>query len=153
MNELEQFLSKYKYDCTLLGLHKDAHWEHYKFNCDIEGESFTFRVGIGHAKWFKGSSANSKAKDEGYEIILDDDWELGKLRLKKVKISEIVYCTLMDYTEENFHDWCDKFEYDTDSRKALATYLECQENFVRLRKALGKGFSEVRELAINVDDY
>lgn len=154
MKELEEFLSKYKYDCTLLGLRKDDDgWEHFKFNCTIEDESFTFRSGIGHAKWFRGDSANRKAKDEGYEIVLENDWKLGKLRLKRIKISEIVYCTLLDNTEENFHDWCSNFGYDTDSRKALAIYLECQENYVRLRKALGQGFSEARELAVNVDDY
>ena len=153
MKDLEQLLSKYKYNCTLLGLHKEDNWEHYKFNCNIEGECFTFRVGIGHVKRFRGDNANKKAREEGYEIILENDYHLGVLRLKRIKISEIVYCTLMDYTEENFQDWCDNFGYDTDSRKALATYLECQENYVRLRKALGQGFNEVRELAINVDDY
>ena len=70
-----------------------------------------------------------------------------------MKISELIYCILSDYADETFDDWCSNFGYDTDSRKALETYLECQNNWVRLRKALGSKFSEIREIFLEVDDY
>lgn len=37
--------------------------------------------------------------------------------------------------DESFDDWCSNFGFDTDSRKALETYLACQENASKLRKA------------------
>lgn len=116
-------------------------------------EEFTLKVGIGHARWFKGVTANTKAKEEGYTIALKNIYDKGILRLKRVKISELVYCIMMEYTDEVFDEWCANFGYDTDSRKALATYLECQNNWVRLRKALGAKFFEVREIFQQVDDY
>lgn len=40
-------------------------------------------------------------------------------------------------SKETFGGWCESYGYDTDSRKALETYLECQENTLKLRKLLG----------------
>lgn len=153
IKDLEESLSKVKYEANLVGLRRDGKWENFKFTCFVESEEFTFKVGVGHAKWFKGSRANTKAKEEGYSIVLENQYDKGLLRLKSVKISELVYCILADYTDETFDDWCSNFGYDTDSRKALETYLECQNNWVRLRKALGTKFFEVREIFQQVDDY
>lgn len=153
IRDLEEALKDVKYEARLDGLRKEGNWEHFKFRCLIEGEEFTFKVGIGHAKWFKGSTVNTKAREEGYLIVLENQYDKGLLRLKRVKISELVYCILSDYTDETFDDWCSNFGYDTDSRKALETYLECQNNWVRLRKALGSKFSEIREIFLEVDDY
>lgn len=48
-----------------------------------------------------------------------------------------------------FEDFCDECGYDTDSRKALETYLACQENGSKLRKLLGK----VYDTFIENNDY
>jgi hypothetical protein len=37
----------------------------------------------------------------------------------------------------DFADWCDEVGYDTDSRKAEATYYECREQARKLRAMLG----------------
>ena len=37
--------------------------------------------------------------------------------------------------EESYDDWCDSLGYDSDSRQALETYLQCQNNASKLRKA------------------
>jgi hypothetical protein len=39
-----------------------------------------------------------------------------------------------DLANESFDDWCSSLGYDSDSRKALATYLECQAEGAKLRR-------------------
>ena len=65
----------------------------------------------------------------------------------------VLYSLLLDASgaDENFHDWCDSFGYDSDSRKALATYEACCIN----RKDVHKFFTaaERAELAAILEDY
>lgn len=42
---------------------------------------------------------------------------------------------LDDTRGASFEDWCADLGYDTDSRKALAAYLQCQEQTSRFKKA------------------
>lgn len=53
------------------------------------------------------------------------------------ELSSVLYSLVMDANacDESFDDWCLNFGYDTNSRKALDTYLSCQVNATRLRKA------------------
>ena len=46
-----------------------------------------------------------------------------------------------------FADFCSDLGYDTDSRKALATYLACQEEGPKVRKLIGKDFAAFQEAA------
>ena len=40
----------------------------------------------------------------------------------------LLACMSMDsYQSDTFEDWCGEFGYDTDSRKALDTFLKCQK--------------------------
>jgi hypothetical protein len=50
--------------------------------------------------------------------------------------ADVLYSVILDSSasEQTFASWCDDFGYDTDSRKALATYEACQENSDRLAK-------------------
>lgn len=48
----------------------------------------------------------------------------------------VLGCIRSDDTRgESFEDWCWNFGYDTDSRKALDTYLQCQKNSDGFRRA------------------
>ena len=44
-----------------------------------------------------------------------------------------------------FEDFCGEFGYDTDSREAMATYLECQEMATKVRRLLGRPLPEYPE--------
>lgn len=44
--------------------------------------------------------------------------------------------------EQTFDDWCADLGYNSDSRKDLALYLECQESGKRLRTLLGADYSK-----------
>ena len=76
----------------------------------IGGQVFDYFTGIGHRK---------------------DDIS------QKPKLDDVLYALIGDASasEESFDDWCSNFGYDTDSRKALETYLQCQETATKLRKA------------------
>jgi len=41
-----------------------------------------------------------------------------------------------------FSEWCSEFGYDSDSRKALATYDKCRRLGSRVRKFLGRDFDK-----------
>jgi hypothetical protein len=45
----------------------------------------------------------------------------------------------------SFEDWCAEFGYDTDSRKALATYEACQKNMNSLQRVIG-------DLLVRIDE-
>lgn len=49
-------------------------------------------------------------------------------------------------SESTFEDWANEYGYDTDSRKALATYMECQETATKLRKVGLRDFEALAEL-------
>jgi hypothetical protein len=56
----------------------------------------------------------------------------SRIRLYENKVPPSDYsllsCMSMDsYQSDSFEDWCDNFGYDTDSRKALDTFLKCQK--------------------------
>lgn len=42
---------------------------------------------------------------------------------------------LDDAKGASFEDWCDELGFDTDSRKALSMYLQCQEQTARFKRA------------------
>ena len=65
----------------------------------------------------------------------------------------VLFSLLLDASgaDENFHDWCTNYGYDTDSRKALATYEAC----CIIRADVNKFFTatERAELAAILEDY
>lgn len=56
-------------------------------------------------------------------------------------LDDVLYCLVMDAeaASETFEDWCANFGYDTDSRKAEATYNACVQIGIKLRNLLGGG--------------
>lgn len=54
---------------------------------------------------------------------------------------DVIYSLLMDSIADDmpFEDWCSEYGYDTDSRKAEATYHQCADTGRALRLALGTG--------------
>lgn len=100
---------------TFIAKINDKSWPHFKWNIDINGEQFEYKTGIGHVK-------NNKPTIP--------------------EIDHVLACLFSDAQcgQSTFPDFCADFGYDTDSRKALETYLACQQSCVKLRKALGSEF-------------
>lgn len=60
---------------------------------------------------------------------------------KTPTVDEVLYCLASDAqsTDESFEDWCGNLGYDSDSRKALATYEACARCATELERLLGQG--------------
>lgn len=71
------------------------------------------------------------------------------IKPKAPSLEDVISSMALDSSacNESFDDWCATFGYDTDSRKALETYLACQNSGAELRKVLGKHYNAVVESA------
>lgn len=67
--------------------------------------------------------------------------------------ADVLYSVVLDAQacEVSFEDWADDFGYDTDSRSALETYLECQKNGNQYRRLIGQ--KEREQIAEILSDY
>jgi hypothetical protein len=111
----------------------DKEWKHYAYSVGVRLNHnvmppIPYKLGVGHVVKAKGCTL-----------------------LKPPQVADVIYSLVMDSpaADTTFEDWCSEFGYDTDSRKALETYLLCQENGVKIRKLLGKHFAAVRDAAQN----
>lgn len=67
--------------------------------------------------------------------------------------ADVLYSVVLDAQacEESFEDWAADFGYDTDSRRALETYLECQKNGNQYLRIIGQ--KERKQIAEILSDY
>lgn len=67
--------------------------------------------------------------------------------------ARVLYSLMQDASAdgESFNDWCDNYGYNTDSRKALAMYLECQETAAKLARLFNR--EQRAELHTMLEDY
>jgi hypothetical protein len=102
--------------------------------CDVwsvtltyQGRSYTteYRTGIGHRRQVKEFY-------RGHETV-------------KISAQEVLACLFSDGAIDTFEDWCGDCGYDTDSRKALALYLECQRVGIALRRLFGADYAQAEE--------
>lgn len=112
----------------------------------INDQSFSYYTGLGHRE------AQTFTKVEFDRLKYKNLTDAGVQELLKIskptppKLDDVLHSLVMDADacEMSFDEWCDNFGSSTDSRKALETYLACQENTGKLRKA-GIDISAERE--------
>lgn len=101
-----------------------------------DSASFDFHTGLGNR------SPQPKPTDGGpaprpHTLM----WEELEAKRKPVAphAADVLACLLSDSGAVGvaFSEWCDEFGYESDSRKALDTYLACQETYLKLRRILG----------------
>lgn len=131
------------YTTTYVGPTKRDDWE-----CDawkvsfgrggLAVEHFDFYTGLGHR-----TPAPETREDRGpmsaryARQVADDRLKRGKPVIPKA--ASVLHSLVLDADAigQSFNDWAGDLGYDTDSRKALETFLACQENGVKLRRILG----------------
>ena len=114
----------------------------------LETDYFT---GTGHRKSKRPMPADiSRLRPT---ILARVDWEKANLRPVAPAAAGVLHSLLLDAGAdgESFGDWCANYGYDTDSRKALSTYLACQETAEKLRAFFTS--AERAELAALLEDY
>lgn len=80
----------------------------------------------------------------------------GQLNKKPIlpKLRDVVWSLIMDgnaIDHRDFEDWASDFGYDTDSRKAEATYRACLDIGLKMRNTLGE--SKLEKLREVYQDY
>jgi hypothetical protein len=104
----------------------------------IGGQKFDYHTGIGHRRMGTSHFDDYRIL-KSRAIVSDTDLQrwLSCTIAEKPALDDVLHALVMDASacEESFDEWCQNFGYDTDSRKALDTYLQCQSNATKLRKA------------------
>lgn len=96
----------------------------------INGQQFYYYTGIGHRKALRGREKEFNSK-LGFKSLLESSKAIPP------SLDDVIESIVSDAQAENesFDDWCANLGYSTDSRKALETYILCQESAKKLRKA------------------
>jgi hypothetical protein len=118
-------------------------------------EDFDYFTGTGHRRapaWGPGPGMfgiyDGTAKPPRAGTLLYESWQ----RLAKPvapHAADVLHSLALDSSAatQTFADWCSDFGYDTDSRKALATYETCQQAADKLTRVFGRGcIEEIQQL-------
>lgn len=143
LNMKATFIRK-EMEATKAPLHR---WPHFLWSVMLERNGFTYtfeyRRGLAHVKPVPRGFFSHYSDRERSNMWLNDPRSP-----KAPSLSDVVAGLLLDTqcSEGTFEDFCGNFGYDTDSRKALETYLACQAAGSNLRRLLGNKFERVVEL-------
>lgn len=128
---VEQVMEPQKY--------KSDNWQETcnRFIFTIKGRTFDYYTGIGHREltsiW---STDKEDYKHLKYKNLTESGFRklLSITRATMPSLEDLFYNLVMDSSAANqpFSSWCGDLGYDTDSRKALRIYEECQENAVKM---------------------
>lgn len=101
-------------------------------------EVFDYFTGLGHRQGPKRLNGSRCANPYAYGTHDWQRWNAGHLRPVAPSTANVLHSLILDCdaTSQSFADWCADSGYDTDSRKALATYEACQENADKLRSVI-----------------
>lgn len=108
----------------------------------INGQHFNYYTGIGHRDINLKSTWGTKWSGD-VKFLKQNRYKLRDEVLVQVstpvppEFDSILACLVNDAigSAQTFDDWCSDYDYDTDSRKALKTYMSCQEISKKLRLA------------------
>jgi hypothetical protein len=133
-----------------------------EWRCAFKGakaaHTFEYFTGIGHRTKMEDSAAGRLAlvqlKNVNRNSIAWADAVKTHCKPKAPHAAGVLYCLLLDAdgaSNGTFDDWCAEYGYDTDSRKALGTYLACQKTATQLRELFTHEHLEAMHLALQ--DY
>lgn len=117
---------EFEYETRYIGERKTDGWKHDKWIATINGTDVEFNTGLGHRQQAKKTKAPDGRTYHHAEKPVPP------------KLDMVLQSVLMDAQcgQETFEDFCSELGYDTDSRRALDTYLACQK-MATTRRHLG----------------
>jgi hypothetical protein len=160
----------YSITCTLLKDHTFNSNDMADWRIVVKGPSGEFateyHTGVAHREWKRGCpvapDGGNLPPDLGtpprpYHVkgsrlcIMSAEILEKQTKPTPPDLANVLHCLLMDSSaaDETFQDWCSDCGYDPDSRKALDTYLTCQDMAHNLRK-IGADFDALRTI---LEDY
>ena len=124
---------------------KDA-WDHDEWSIILSYKGRTmftsYSTGLGHRKMSSGvKKTNDMYSGPKGNVRIIEAALVGYTVPVKPDIADVVYSLMMDasFAQYTFDEWCSELGHNTDSRAALDTYLQCQENYTKLKNLLGRG--------------
>lgn len=114
-------------------------------------EKFEFFTGLGLRHPVGAVSRQIQTKMNPRSVAWHD---IEKTRKPKPPhAADVLLSVVMDSRacEQSFADWCGEFGYDTDSRKALATYEACQQNADKLKRIFSH--AQIAQIRETLQDY
>lgn len=118
--------SEITFEARYTGFHSDAEaWEHDCWIVRIGDATFDYNTGIGHRGKLKVGGFARKSPEIEYYAVLPT-------------AASVLYSLMLDahLGGDTFEEFCSSLGYDTDSRRALAMYLDCQNIRQKLRKVI-----------------
>ena len=112
-------------------------------------QEFEYCTGLGHRQCVKTRPFGWV----NYSAVQRKTWVKENMLPVTPFAGAVLYCLLSDMScaNDTFVEWCDNMGYDTDSRKALQTYLACQENGAKLRKVFNNNLLKLLKEVL--EDY
>ncbi len=148
---------KITYDAKLLRepiTLKGDNWKEksHRWEITINGQNFDFYQGIMHRKPKDSFTLNNiiGLHKVSMQTLTSPKYDLDTILrcsiATKPLIEDVLHALISDAScgSDTFPEFCANLGYDTDSRKALETYLACQENSEKLRKT-GLNISKLQE--------
>ena len=148
------------YSVMYTGEKKREEWDCDSWRFTIKNQSFEYSTGLG----LRGDvTANTKKraafdfpglteKDKAGQTLRGRQYlqRVQELREPQIPpVAGLLYSLILDgsASELSFAEWCGDYGYDSDSRKAFATYMACQENSDKLQKVFTHSqIARIREL-------
>lgn len=161
MNPIEESVSEYlatigiSFTAVLIGERKADDWTHdawvVTFNNGKTSVDFDYKTGTGHRKSKTPMPADIARLSPN--IIARVDWEKRNLLPVTPPAAGVLYSMILDSSALglSFSEWCGEYGYDTDSRKALVIYEECQQNGDKLKKVFNS--EQLETLSELLQDY
>lgn len=122
-----------------------------------QGVDFEYFTGIGHRSKMEDTVAGRLAalSLKGSHPASIAWAEARKAFCKPIAphVAGLLHSLILDGSacNESFADWCSNFGYDTDSRKAFATYEACQQGIDKLRRILSN--EQIKAIEKALQDY
>ena len=142
---------------THMGLTIKRDWDNRiadMYRVTIAGHEVPYFCGIGRRKllsWLANSEERNCLKHNYHDKRKQIKHIERATSVKLPGIDDILYCLVLDAAaaEMSFEDWCSDYGYDTDSRKALHTFLDCQ----KMAKVLTDVGIDIEEAQEAFQDY
>jgi len=114
-------------------------------------EKFEFYTGLGHREENPVTVRN--LLQQGYKRHLHASRFFDAAKPVPPHAADVLYSLILDSSacEMSFADWCANFGYDTDSRKAFATYEACQQNANKLSRIFTH--AQIASIREALEDY
>lgn len=112
-------------------------------------EEFEYFTGTGHRKQVKPMVSPPYKKN----TLAYEEWAKDAFRAVAPCAADVLYSLILDSsaTSQSFESWAKELGYDTDSRKAEATYRACQQYADKLVRIFDHATRT--ELAALLEDY